>query len=89
MSLKSLRRGILSSTYICPLLSDFNEVSAPVNLSVLDASLADPIFLQKLLEIKVMVALDISEEPFKNLKANRPKMPFLLGDIKGSLRPRY
>jgi len=30
-----------------------------------------------------MVALDISEESFKNLKANRPKIPFLLGDIKG------
>jgi hypothetical protein len=41
------------------------------------------LFLQKLLEIKVMVALDISEESFKNLKANRPKIPFLLGDIKG------
>ena len=32
---------------------------------------------------KVMVALDISEESYKNLKANRPKIPFLLGDIKG------
>jgi DNA (cytosine-5)-methyltransferase 1 len=32
---------------------------------------------------KVMVALDISEESYKNLKANRPKIPFLLGDVKG------
>jgi hypothetical protein len=36
-SLKSLRRGVLSSTYICPLLSDFDEVNGPVNLSVLDS----------------------------------------------------
>ena len=31
---------------------------------------------------KVAVALDISEDSYKNLKANRPKLPFLLGDIK-------
>ena len=31
---------------------------------------------------KVTVALDISEDSFVNLKANRPKIPFLLGDIK-------
>lgn len=31
---------------------------------------------------RVVVALDISEDSYKNLKANRPKIPFLLGDIK-------
>ncbi|MEM0237891.1 MAG: DNA cytosine methyltransferase [Desulfurococcus sp.] len=31
---------------------------------------------------KVTVALDISEDSYRNLKANRPKIPFLLGDIK-------
>jgi DNA (cytosine-5)-methyltransferase 1 len=31
---------------------------------------------------RVVAALDISEESYKNLKANRPKIPFLLGDIK-------
>lgn len=31
---------------------------------------------------EIMVALDISEESYKNLKANRPNIPFLLGDIK-------
>lgn len=31
---------------------------------------------------KVTVALDISEDSYANLKANRPKVPFLLGDIK-------
>ncbi|MGC8988197.1 DNA cytosine methyltransferase [Infirmifilum sp.] len=32
---------------------------------------------------RVAVALDISEESYMNLRANRPKIPFLLGDIKG------
>jgi DNA (cytosine-5)-methyltransferase 1 len=32
---------------------------------------------------RVAVALDISEESYANLRANRPKVPFLLGDIKG------
>lgn len=31
---------------------------------------------------RVTVALDISEDSYRNLKANRPKIPFLLGDIK-------
>jgi len=31
---------------------------------------------------RVAVALDISEDSYRNLKANRPKIPFLLGDIK-------
>jgi DNA (cytosine-5)-methyltransferase 1 len=31
---------------------------------------------------RVTVALDISEDSYANLKANRPKIPFLLGDIK-------
>ncbi|MEM1568659.1 MAG: DNA cytosine methyltransferase [Thermofilaceae archaeon] len=31
---------------------------------------------------KTAVALDISEDSYKNLRANRPKIPFLLGDIK-------
>ena len=31
---------------------------------------------------KVAVALDISEDSASNLRANRPKIPFLLGDIK-------
>ena len=31
---------------------------------------------------RVVVALDISEDSYMNLKANRPKIPFLLGDIK-------
>jgi DNA (cytosine-5)-methyltransferase 1 len=31
---------------------------------------------------RVVVALDISGDSYKNLKANRPKIPFLLGDIK-------
>lgn len=30
----------------------------------------------------VVLALDISEDSYRNLKANRPKIPFLLGDIK-------
>lgn len=30
----------------------------------------------------IALALDISEDSYINLKANRPKMPFLLGDIK-------
>ena len=30
----------------------------------------------------VTVALDISEDSYNNLRANRPKVPFLLGDIK-------
>jgi len=32
---------------------------------------------------RVAVALDISEDSYRNLKANRPKIPFLLGDIRG------
>lgn len=31
---------------------------------------------------KITVALDISNDSYKNFKANRPKIPFLLGDIK-------
>jgi len=31
---------------------------------------------------RVVVALDISEDSYANLKANRPKIPFLLGDIR-------
>jgi len=31
---------------------------------------------------RVTVTLDISEDSYKNLNANRPKIPFLLGDIK-------
>ncbi len=31
---------------------------------------------------RTTVALDVSEDSYKNLKANRPKLPFLLGDIK-------
>jgi len=31
---------------------------------------------------RVTVALDISEDSYKNLKVNRPKIPFLLGDIR-------
>jgi DNA (cytosine-5)-methyltransferase 1 len=31
---------------------------------------------------RVTVALDISEDSYANLKTNRPKIPFLLGDIK-------
>ena len=31
---------------------------------------------------RVTVALDISEDSYANLKANRPRIPFLLGDIK-------
>ncbi len=31
---------------------------------------------------EITVALDISEDSYANLKANRPKVPFLLGDIK-------
>ena len=31
---------------------------------------------------RITVALDISEDSYRNLKANRPKIPFLLGDIK-------
>jgi len=31
---------------------------------------------------RVTVALDISEDSYRNLRANRPKVPFLLGDIK-------
>ena len=31
---------------------------------------------------RITVALDISEDSYRNLKANRPKIPFLLGDIR-------
>jgi len=31
---------------------------------------------------RVTVALDISENSYRNLKANRPRVPFLLGDIR-------
>lgn len=31
---------------------------------------------------EVTVALDMSEDSYRNLKANRPELPFLLGDIK-------
>lgn len=36
----------------------------------------------ELMGFKVTVALDISEDSYNNLKANRPKIPFLLDDIK-------
>lgn len=32
---------------------------------------------------KVAVALDVSEDSYRNLKANRPKTPFLIGDVRG------